>query len=69
LEFLAELDLQLNQIASIEEFEKLVQYENLRNLDLKQNNFIDDNEHDYMFQIIAKIPQLTQINDFQVRLE
>ena len=63
------MDLQLNQIASIEEFEKLVQYENLRNLDLKQNNFIDDNEHDYMFQIIAKIPQLTQINDFQVRLE
>jgi len=67
LEFLNELDIQLNQISSIEELEKLVQYENLKNLDIKQNNFIDLNEGSYMFQVIAKIPQLTQVNDFKVK--
>lgn len=66
LENLKELDLTLTLISKIEEIEKLNTLENLRILRLKETNFIENNEQNYMFQILSKMMKLEQINGFKV---
>jgi Leucine-rich repeat (LRR) protein len=66
LENLRELDLSMNMLSKIEEIEKLSTLENLKILRVKETLFIENNEHNYMFQILAKMMKLEQINDFKV---
>jgi cellulose biosynthesis protein BcsQ len=63
---LREVDLSMNMISKIEEIEKLNVLENLKILRIKETMFIENNEHNYMFQILSKLMKLEQINDFKV---
>ena len=56
----------MNMISKIEEIEKLNVLENLKILRIKETMFIENNEHNYMFQILSKLMKLEQINDFKV---
>ena len=66
LENLRDLDLGLNHITKLEEFEKLSIFTSMKSLDVKQNPFIDNNEKNYIFKLISKLPDLEVINDFPV---
>lgn len=61
------LDLGLNQLKTIEEFEKISVYPNLKNFDFKQNPFIDENPVNYLFKVLSKLPTLKIINGYEVK--
>lgn len=65
-ENLREIDLSGNMISKITELEKLANLENLRTLRFKETTFVEQNQQDYMYQVLYKLSKLEQINDFVV---
>lgn len=57
----------MNQLKALEEIEKIRDaFTGLKDFDFKQNPFVNENESNYIFQILAKFQQLELINGHKV---